>query len=102
MEIKVCGMKYRDNIDEVAALDPGYMGFICYPQSPRFAGDIGNIKLPPNIFKIGVFVDENAERIKELIDTYKLDGIQLHGNESAEFCESFMDKLMVIKAFGID
>ncbi|MFI5163354.1 MAG: phosphoribosylanthranilate isomerase [Sphingobacteriales bacterium] len=102
MEIKICGMKYQSNITEVAMLQPGYMGFICYPQSPRFMANAGFIDVPENIVKTGVFVNESAERIWELIDAYNFDAIQLHGNEVAEFCESFMDDLTVIKAFGID
>lgn len=102
MEIKVCGLKYQSNISEVAMLQPNYMGFICYPQSPRFMADTPFIDVPENITKTGVFVNENAERINELIAIYKFDAIQLHGDESPEFSESFMDKVVVIKAFGID
>ena len=83
-------------------LQPGYMGFICYPQSPRFMADAPFIDVPENITKTGVFVNERAEKIYELIDRYNFDAIQLHGDESPEFSESFMDKVAVIKAFGID
>jgi phosphoribosylanthranilate isomerase len=102
MEIKICGMKHQSNMNEVALLQPGYMGFICYPQSPRFMADASFIDVPESIVKTGVFVNESAEKIRELIDTYNFDAIQLHGDENAEFCESFMDDVMVIKAFGID
>ncbi|MGZ3778549.1 MAG: phosphoribosylanthranilate isomerase [Mucilaginibacter sp.] len=102
MEIKVCGLKYQSNISEVAMLQPGYMGFICYPQSPRFMANAPFIDVPENITKTGVFVNESADKINELIDRYSFDAIQLHGNENPEFSESFMDKVVVIKAFGID
>jgi phosphoribosylanthranilate isomerase len=101
MEIKVCGMKYQSNISEVAMLQPGYMGFICYPQSPRYIANTPFIDVPENVVKTGVFVNESAEKINELITQYNFDAIQLHGNESPEFSELFMDKV-VIKAFGID
>jgi phosphoribosylanthranilate isomerase len=102
MEIKVCGMKYQSNISEVAMLQPGYMGFICYPQSPRYIANTPFIDVPENVVKTGVFVNESAEKINELITQYNFDAIQLHGNESPEFSEPFMGKVIVIKAFGID
>jgi phosphoribosylanthranilate isomerase len=102
MKIKVCGMRDPMNIEAVAALRPDYMGFIFYPKSPRYIGETEKNLVPENVIKTGVFVNESAEKINELIDRYNFDAIQLHGNESPEFCELFMDKLTVIKAFGID
>ena len=105
MKIKVCGMKHPENIGAVAALQPDYMGFICYAPSPRYAAEVEAETLdtlPDTFYKTAVFVNEDAETIHKLIDNYNFDSIQLHGNESPEFCESFMDKVVVIKAFGID
>lgn len=103
MLLKVCGLKYPENIKQVAALKPDFMGFIFYPQSKRFVGD--DFLMPaisPEIKKVGVFVDETASKIIDKIDEYKLDLIQLHGNESPEFCEVFNHLIPVVKAFGID
>jgi|SRR6185312_2276481 len=100
MKIKVCGLKYPDNINEVAALQPDYVGFIFYPQSPRFAGEFEMVDVPA--IKTGVFVNESAERIGDAIARYKLGAIQLHGSEGPEFCEQFKGKVTVIKAFGVD
>ena len=105
MKIKVCGLKYRDNIEVVSALGPDYMGFIFYGNSPRFVGEIsGDIfgGIPASVNKTGVFVDESIDTVSRLTDKYNLDAIQLHGNESAEFCDHFKGKVKVIKAFGID
>jgi phosphoribosylanthranilate isomerase len=102
MKIKVCGMRDPVNIDAVAALQPDYMGFIFYPQSPRYIGETEKNFVAENLIKTGVFVNENAEKINELIDRHNFDAIQLHGNESPEFCESFRNKVTVIKAFGIN
>ena len=101
-KIKVCGLKYPDNIGEVAALQPDYMGFIFYPQSPRFVEEPSAIDVPPGIVKTGVFVNESADVVEELIDRYNLDAIQLHGEESPDFCELFKNKVIVVKAFGVD
>jgi phosphoribosylanthranilate isomerase len=100
MKIKVCGMKYPDNISAVAALQPDYMGFIFYPQSPRFVAGLKLTGLAA--LRTGVFVNEQAERIGELIDQYQLSAIQLHGDESPQFCKLFKGEVIVIKAFGVD
>jgi phosphoribosylanthranilate isomerase len=102
MKIKVCGMKYPENIDAVAALQPDYMGFIFYPQSPRYIGETEKNLATENVIRTGVFVNESADIIEELIDKYRLTAIQLHGNESPDFCELFKDKVTVIKAFGMN
>ena len=57
MKLKVCGMKYQDNIEAVANLQPDFLGFIFHEQSPRhFEGVIND--LPNSIHKVGVFVDK--------------------------------------------
>ncbi|APY09601.1 N-(5'-phosphoribosyl)anthranilate isomerase [Winogradskyella sp. J14-2] len=84
MKIKICGMKY--NTAEVAKLQPNYLGFIFYKKSSRnFEGDIP--ELPKTIKKVGVFVDEAIEVIMQKIEKYDLDAIQLHGNESPDYCK---------------
>ena len=101
---KICGMKFPENILEVGALLPDYMGFIFWEKSSRyFDGEIPI--LPKSIKKVGVFVDESFEIVVSKIEKYKLDCVQLHGNESVEFCESLKKKLPkgidVIKVFSI-
>ncbi|WP_138433160.1 phosphoribosylanthranilate isomerase [Winogradskyella algicola] len=84
MKIKICGMKY--NTAEVAALQPDYLGFIFYDKSPRnFEGVIPD--LPKSIKKVGVFVDETIDVIIQKIKKFGLDAIQLHGNESPDYCK---------------
>ncbi|MBL4678171.1 MAG: phosphoribosylanthranilate isomerase [Mucilaginibacter sp.] len=105
MVIKVCGLKYADNIKAIADLSPDYMGFICYEKSPRFIEGLAPEALfqqPSDIIKTGVFVNEDPDVISKLIYKYKFDAVQLHGNESPEFCALFKHEVEVIKAFGID
>ncbi|MBS1520405.1 MAG: phosphoribosylanthranilate isomerase [Bacteroidetes bacterium] len=105
MHIKICGLKYRGNIESVTALKPDYVGFICYAPSPRFAAELSDETLaivPGTIEKTAVFVNETAGTIHQLIDKYHFDAIQLHGNEDPEFCAEFKNKVTVLKAFGID
>ena len=87
MKLKVCGMKYHDNIAEVAALQPDYMGFIFYEKSARFLqNDIP--KISKIIRKTGVFVDASLTYILKQIQEHNLQAIQLHGNETSEFCDA--------------
>ena len=105
MKIKVCGLRDKENIAQVATLSPDYMGFIFYKSTPRFVGDIDVETLdniPSTINKTAVFVNESAERISAIIDKYNFDFVQLHGNETPAFCKALRDQAIVIKAFGID
>ncbi len=100
--LKVCGN--RDNIVEVASLNPDYMGFIFYEPSPRHVGvDFKMPVLPKSIKKVGVFVNEEVEVIKKLAAKFKLDFVQLHGHESVEDCRVLKELgVGVIKVFSID
>ncbi|MCG8182669.1 phosphoribosylanthranilate isomerase [Tenacibaculum piscium] len=116
MKLKVCGMKYVENIQQVAALQPDYLGFIFYEKSKRnFEGIIPD--LPKEIKKVGVFVNEIPEIVVSLTEEYGLNALQLHGDESPEYVqrlrtifeESIADKKQhlkykipeLIKVFGI-
>jgi phosphoribosylanthranilate isomerase len=105
MKIKICGLRDMANIKDVATYKPDYMGFICYNRSPRYISDM-HVEtlngLPETIIKTAVFVNETLENIGKLIEKFGFDAIQLHGNESPEFCENFKGKVTVIKAFGVD
>jgi len=101
MKLKVCGMKYQENITEVAAWQPDYLGFIFHEESPRnFDGLIP--KLSTQIQKVGVFVDEKVEYIVQQIEKHHLSVIQLHGHESPEICRLLKStKSKIIKVFSI-
>lgn len=116
MKIKVCGMKEPSNIMEVVNLGIDYIGFIFYEKSSRFVQDnfclhkelmINTIKTK----KVGVFVNHTLETIIEKIITYRLDLVQLHGNETVDFChhlkmrvaslDNFMSQVEIIKVFSV-
>ena len=102
MKLKICGMKYPENILEVSQLLPEYLGFIFYEKSSRyFDGEIPEI--PASIKKVGVFVNATYDEVISKIEKYKLNLIQLHGNETPAFCENLkQDKIEIIKVFSID
>jgi len=101
MKLKVCGMKYKDNITEVASLQPNYLGFIFHNKSARyFNGTIP--KLPKTVKKVGVFVDASINEIIEKVNKYNLQAVQLHGNESSEFCKNLNSlNIEIIKVLSI-
>ncbi|WP_417799336.1 phosphoribosylanthranilate isomerase [Tenacibaculum sp.] len=96
-------MKFIENIQQVAELQPDYLGFIFYEKSPRnFEGIIP--ELPKGVKKVGVFVNEYLEIVVSLIEEYQLEAIQLHGDESVEYIQRLkkhLPKLEIIKVFGI-
>ena len=102
VRIKICGMKHTDNILEIGNLLPDYLGFIFYKKSARFfEGEIP--QMDKSIKKVGVFVNETDEIVTEIIKKHTLDCIQLHGNESAEFCQNLQKQnVEIIKVFSID
>jgi phosphoribosylanthranilate isomerase len=107
MKIKVCGMKYPDNVKCLSSLPVDYMGFIFYPESLRYINELfpRQIKsIGKDILKVGVFVNEKKESLFHTIEKYKLEVIQLHGNETNKFCldliKSFPD-VKIIKTFSI-
>ncbi|SHJ23510.1 phosphoribosylanthranilate isomerase [Aquimarina spongiae] len=92
MKLKVCGMKYSDNIEAIASLEPDYLGFIFYDRSPRnFNAEIP--VLPDSIKKVGVFVDSTISNIVEKVKQFRFKAIQLHGDESPAYCKELKSSL---------
>ena len=102
VKIKICGMKFPENMEEIALLQPDYLGLIFYEKSTRyFENTIPNID--NSIQKVGVFVNATYAEIEEKVKQYQLDLVQLHGEERPEFCSEIEKNLVkVIKAFSID
>ncbi|HZD84192.1 MAG TPA: phosphoribosylanthranilate isomerase [Candidatus Angelobacter sp.] len=102
LKIKICGMREFSNISSISMLKPDFMGFIFYRNSPRFVGE--NF-IAPNlgkISKVGVFVNASEEEILRKSFENRIKKVQLHGDESPNFCEKISRKgLKIIKAFQI-
>lgn len=99
--IKVCGMTNGENIRQTEELGVDFIGFIFYPRSPRFLFEMPTY-LPVRSRRIGVFVNESKDNILMYADRFGLDYIQLHGNESPEYCHNLQATGMkLIKAFSI-
>jgi phosphoribosylanthranilate isomerase len=104
VKVKICGItNLKDALASVAA-GCDALGFVFYQKSSRYvipqkAKDIIK-QLPPHIIKIGVFVDAPEDRVKRIAKLCHLDILQLHGDESPEFCQKFKN-YRIIKAFRI-
>ena len=111
-------MRDADNIRDISALGVDLIGLIFYPPSPRYvqqfssgagiipdyAPDMGKTPL-----RVGVFVDDMPQNIVTRVYNYKLDYIQLHGNEPRETLENLRatidpdinPKIKIIKAISV-
>jgi len=96
-------MREAENIREVESLGIDLMGFIFWPKSSRYVSE-RPAYLPTKCKRVGVFVDEETETIRQIADDCALDYIQLHGHESPEQISrllSLTPHLSIIKAFNI-
>ncbi len=105
--VKVCGMTDPLNVRAIMEAKPDYIGFIFYNGSPRYVGAEPDLELfrnmPASIKKTGVFFNESYKRILEISTRTGLDVIQLHGNESPEYCKLLKTSgLTIVKAFNIN
>jgi len=89
---------------QLGELGVQFAGMIFYHPSPRFvlkhglkAEDVKKEKIKP--YKIGVFVNSKYDEVMNIVDTFGLDMVQLHGDESPYQCEKIADYIQVIKAF---
>lgn len=88
MIIKVCGMRESDNIrqiDELGCVD--WMGFIFYPPSSRNVEQVPDY-LSKHCKRVGVFVNATPEDIQHHQEEFGFDLIQLHGDETPEYCKN--------------
>ena len=96
-------MRDLGNIEDVAAFEPDFMGFIWASKSPRFVGDGFKIPaLPKNTKAVGVFVDASVEKMADLAKRAGFEWVQLHGQESANDILKLKSLgLKVIKAISV-
>ncbi|WP_338767051.1 phosphoribosylanthranilate isomerase [Bernardetia sp. ABR2-2B] len=110
--IKVCGMRDAQNIEQIASLCPDFLGFIFYPRSKRYvrqsdlSGELLDKllpkDLPTSIKRVGVFVESTCAEVERIATQWKLDFVQLHGNESPTFCQNLKEKgINIIKVFSV-
>lgn len=106
MQIKVCGITNIDQATALEAMGVAYIGFIFYPASKRYAldqlslADLANFK-PVGAKKVGVFVNESLERLLSIVQSAALDIVQLHGDETTDYCAAVSQHVKTIKVFRV-
>ena len=100
MIVKVCGMREADNIRAVEQLGVDWMGFIFWPPSSRYVA-VRPAYLPVHAKRVGVFVDQEIEEVRQTARDYSLDIIQLHGHESPHYVSELQGEWLTMKAFNI-
>lgn len=96
-------MREPENIRAVLELQPDYMGFLMYPGSKRFIADLDPTvmsSIPVTVKTTGVFVDATLDDVKDAIDKYDFKAVQLHGNESPDYCSKLKGFAELIYAVG--
>ena len=102
MKFKVCGLFNEENINKVAKLNPDYVGHIFWEKSVRYLNIISP-NLKKEIKKTGVFFNSKIDNVFNRIHEHNLTCVQLHGEESPQYCKNIMDSgTKVIKSFRID
>lgn len=106
MQLKVCGITQLEQLLALQEIGVDYAGLIFYGGSPRFIGahNLEASILNQNdisIKRIGVFVNAKEDEILKAVDDWKLEMVQLHGEESPVFCEKISNHVKTIKAFRV-
>lgn len=102
MEVKICGIKTPETALFASDCGAGLLGFVFADSSRRISVETAKEirrRLPEGIKTAGVFVDEEIETVNRIAGEVGLDYVQLHGNESPDYCRQV--KAPVIKAFQI-
>jgi len=108
MRVKICGITKLEQGMAIARLGAQALGFICVRPSPRYVSP-ETIRLiveplPANVDRIGVFADTTIENICQVVGESNLSGVQLHGDETAEYCDrlrELLPKIEIIKALRV-
>ena len=103
MKVKVCGITEHDDAAMAVKLGVDALGFIFAPSPRRITPEMARHiidTLPPFVKTVGVFVDEDLAVIRQIRSFCGLDMIQLHGNETPQFCRELMP--FAIKAIRVN
>ncbi|MEH2290420.1 phosphoribosylanthranilate isomerase [Nostoc sp.] len=108
MRVKICGITQPQQSMAIASLGATALGFICVPTSPRYVTTsqirAAVAELPANIDIIGVFANSSISEINQIVTDSGLTGVQLHGDESSNFCYQLrqaLPNIEIIKALRI-
>jgi phosphoribosylanthranilate isomerase len=102
--VKICGITRAQDAELAGRLGAAAIGFVFWPGSPRYvAPDVAKIiaaEVPPDVMKVGVFVDEDLVAVRNVMDVVGLDVAQLHGKETPDYCRTLGRKVFKTVAMG--
>lgn len=111
MRVKICGITRLEQGRSIAQMGASALGFICVERSPRYvrpeqirAVSEGLLTEGYGCDRVGVFADVEVAEIVRVVEIGLLNAVQLHGNESPEFCQqvrSALPTVELIKAFRV-
>lgn len=102
LKLKICGVKDASNYEELVSLNPEFIGLNFYKKSPRYIGAEKRFLKNEATALTGVFVDEDIITVQQHARNHNLDYLQLHGNETADFCSQLKAAgNKVIKVFRV-
>ncbi|MEL6142445.1 MAG: phosphoribosylanthranilate isomerase, partial [Bacteroidota bacterium] len=116
MKIKVCGLRQPNNVAAIHQLGVDFLGFVFHKASPRYAANEDlrawleeNDEALGEVGRVGVFVNAEVDYILNIVHDYRLNWVQLHGNESPGYCQelqllwsvSTLQKAKICKAFKV-
>ncbi|NJK64051.1 MAG: phosphoribosylanthranilate isomerase [Synechococcaceae cyanobacterium SM2_3_1] len=105
MFVKICGLTQPDEAQAIAAMGVSALGFIAVPQSPRVVplARLASLTrdLPSAVDRVGVFQDQSVAEIREWVQAGHLTTVQLHGQESPQFCAQLAQALPEVKRIKV-
>jgi len=91
VKVKICGIRSLEEAQAAVDVGADALGFNFWSPSARYVEPYAAREvitgIAPNVCTVGVFVNEEASRIVDIASELRLSAVQLHGDESPEFCE---------------
>ena len=104
-KVKICGIRNLEDAFKAHELGADFLGFIFFENSPRklepAEARVIIRELPKNVLKVGLFLDQDLNKVKDTAFKCGLDLLQLHGNEDPGYCAGLKKDFKIIKSFKV-
>jgi len=105
VKVKICGITNYKDAEAACRYGADALGFVFAKSPRRITPDKAKgiiKKLPPHVAAVGVFVDEDKQKVLKIARDCRLDCLQLHGNESPGYCKELKKCYKIIKAVRLN